>query len=87
MTWSAHTAEISLYPTSGAREQGNRGGKNDHNEAFKLLGLDTMQETLVVTLRNPSRSFPREAQSNGGWTDGEKQRTENRALNLNMKMR
>lgn len=49
-----------------------------------MLSLDTMQETLVVTLRN---SFPREAQSNGGWTDGEKQCTENRALNLNMKIR
>lgn len=52
-----------LRPTSGAVEQGNRGtreekgGKYDHNEAFKLLRLDTMQETLLVTLRNLSRSF------------------------------
>lgn len=52
------------WPLSHQRSRGARdqGGKNDHNEAFKLLGLDTMQETLVVTLRNSSWSFPREAQ-------------------------
>lgn len=93
MTWPAHTPEISLGgqkrqilafipPTErgnkGAGEE--KGGKNDHNEAFKLLRLDTMQETLVVTLRNPSRSFPREAQCHRVTDAGQTYR--NRALTL-----
>lgn len=49
--------------------------------------VDTMQETLVVTLRNPSRRFPREAQWHTVTEAGRASRNDTLTLEENNKNR